>query len=198
MKFSIIPVALLAAFAASGAVAQDSSAASSSSAPASSASGSSSSSSAAPTSMASSSASSGGSGSGAMSVCDPLGGDPRNRPAGCPYSSTTTPPYNLSSLISYFIYGYTRGPEAKSPDEVASEMAGSVLQYYPTLTVPESELAVSFAEAISATIQAVADGSLQKSDLHAPNAAVPASIPEHLIQWGVAAAAVVAAGAIAL
>lgn len=100
----------------------------------------------------------------------------------------------VSSLISYFIYGYTRGPEAKSPDEVANQMAGSVLQYYPTLTVPKSELAVSFAEAISATIQAVADGKLKESDLHAPNAAVP----EHLIQWGVAAAAIVAAGAFAL
>lgn len=94
MKFSIVPVALLAAFAASGAIAQDSSVASSSSVPASSVS---SSSSAAPTSMASSSAASGG--SAAVSVCDPLGGDPRNRPAGCPYSSTTTPPYNREYLF---------------------------------------------------------------------------------------------------
>ncbi|CDS01002.1 hypothetical protein [Sporisorium scitamineum] len=166
MKFSIVPVALLAAIATTGAIAQDSSVASSTSASASSSSG----------------------------VCNPLGGDPRARPAGCPYTTTSLPPYNLSSLISYFIYGYTRGPEAKSPEEVANQMAGSVLQYYPTLTTPRSELSASFVEAISATIQAVADGKLTKADLHAPNAAVP----EHLIQWGVAAAAIVAAGAIAL
>ncbi|EST08051.1 hypothetical protein PSEUBRA_002448 [Kalmanozyma brasiliensis GHG001] len=196
MKFSILPVALLAAFAATGAVAQDSSSASSSESTSSSASSSVSSSSAAPTSMSSSSSSgsSGGSGGGAMSVCTPLGGDARNPPAACPYSSTSIPPYDLNSLISYFIYGYTRGPEAKSPDEVASEMAGSVLQYYPTLTTPESVLAESFAVAISATIQAVADGKLTAADLHSPNAAVPAN----LIQWGVAAAAIVAAGAFAL
>ncbi|SJX64069.1 uncharacterized protein SRS1_14724 [Sporisorium reilianum f. sp. reilianum] len=189
MKFSIVPVALLAAIAATGAIAQDSSSMASSTSA--SASMSSSASSAAPTSASMSSASSGGSASG---VCNPLGGDPRARPAGCPYSTTSLPPYNLSSLISYFIYGYTRGPEAKSPEEVANQMAGSVLQYYPTLTTPRSELSASFVEAISATIQAVADGKLTKADLHAPNAAVP----EHLIQWGVAAAAIVAAGAIAL
>lgn len=100
----------------------------------------------------------------------------------------------VSSLISYFIGGYTRGPQAKSPDDVASEMAGSVLHYYPTLTVSESALAQSFAEAISNTIHAIADGQLKASDL------APASraMPEHLLQYGVAAAAIVAAGAFAL
>ena len=97
-------------------------------------------------------------------------------------------------MISYFIGGYTRGPEAKSPDEVANEMAGSVLKYYPTLTVSKSEIAQSFADAISQTINAIADGKLQASDL------APASraVPEHLLQYGVAAAAIVAAGAFAL
>ncbi|TKY89954.1 hypothetical protein EX895_001252 [Sporisorium graminicola] len=192
MKFSIFPVALLAAVAATGAIAQDSSVASSTSA---SATSSSSASSASPTSASSSSASSGGPASG---VCDPLGGNPRSRPAGCPYSTTSLPPYNLSSLISYFIYGYTRGPEAKSPEEVANQMAGSVLQYYPTLVTPRSDLSQSFYSAISATIEAVRHGKLNESDLHDPNAAVPAAVPEHLVQWGVAAAAIVAAGAIAL
>lgn len=102
--------------------------------------------------------------------------------------------FAVSSLISYFIGGYTRGPEGKSPDEVANEMAGSVLKYYPTLTTPKSDLQKSFAEAISATINAIADGKLQASDL------APASraVPEHLLQYGVAAAAIVAAGAFAL
>ncbi|SPO28587.1 uncharacterized protein UTRI_04465 [Ustilago trichophora] len=192
MKFTLVPVALLAAFAASGAVAQDSSAASSSMM-SSSASGSmsSSSGSAMPTSMSSSAM---GGGSGGAQLCTVLGGDPRAQPAGCPYSSTTTPPYDLNSLISYFIKGYTRGPEAKSPDEVAHEMAGSVFKYYPTLTVSKEAIAQSFANAISQTINAIADGKLQASDL------APASraVPEHLLQYGVAAAAIVAAGAFAL
>ncbi|KAJ1023030.1 hypothetical protein NDA13_005078 [Ustilago tritici] len=190
MKFSLIPVVLVAAFAASGAVAQDSAAPSSSvsSSMLSSASGS------VPTSMSSSAMSGGSGGEGGATVCTVLGGDPRAQPAGCPYSSTTTPSYDLSSLISYFIGGYTRGPEGKSPDEVANEMAGSVLKYYPTLTTPKSDLQKSFAEAISATINAIADGKLQASDL------APASraVPEHLLQYGVAAAAIVAAGAFAL
>lgn len=109
-------------------------------------------------------------------------------------------PTTVNSLISYFIYGYTRGPEAKSPDEVASQMAGSVLQYYPTLTTPKAELASSFAVAISNTIQAVADGKLALSDLHSPNGAFGErmNLPKNLIQWGVAGAAIVAAGAFAL
>lgn len=77
-------------------------------------------------------------------------------------------------------------------------MAGSVLQYYPTLVTPRSDLSKAFVEAISATISAVAKGDIPVSALHAPNAAAPAAVPEHLIQWGVAAAAIVAAGAIAL
>ncbi|GAC74130.1 hypothetical protein PANT_10d00030 [Moesziomyces antarcticus T-34] len=189
MKFSLAPVALLA-FAAGAAVAQESSASSMSSSM--SGSMSSSASSAAPTSMSASSGGSGG--SGGSNVCTVLGGDPRAQPAGCPYSSTTTPTYDLSSLISYFIGGYTRGPEAKSPDEVANEMAGSVLQYYPTLTTPKSDLQKEFASAISATINAIADGKLQASDL------APASrnMPENAIKYGAAIAAVVAAGAFAL
>ncbi|SNX85170.1 uncharacterized protein MEPE_03879 [Melanopsichium pennsylvanicum] len=195
MKFSLAPIALLAAFAASGAVAQDSSVSSASgsssmmSSSSASSSMSSSSSAAQPTSMSSSA---GGESSG--EVCTVLGGDPRAQPAACHYSSTSTPPYNLSSLISYFIYGYTRGPEGKSPEDVANEMAGSVLQYYPTLTTPKSDLQKSFAEAISATIHAIADGTLQASDL----APAGRAVPEHLLQYGVAAAAIVAAGAFAL
>jgi hypothetical protein len=53
---------------------------------------SSSASSAAPTSMSASSGGSGG--SGGSNVCTVLGGDPRAQPAGCPYSSTTTPTYD--------------------------------------------------------------------------------------------------------
>lgn len=100
----------------------------------------------------------------------------------------------VNSLISYFIGGYTRGPEGKPVDEVAGEMAGSVLKYYPTLLTPEAELQSSFAVAISNTINAIADGSLQKSDL----APAGRNVPENLIQYGIAAAAVVAAGAFAL
>ncbi|SAM84537.1 uncharacterized protein UBRO_05809 [Ustilago bromivora] len=194
MKFSLIPVVLVAAFAASGAVAQDSAAPSSSVSSSVSSSMSSSASGSVPTSMSSSAMSGGSGGEGGATVCTVLGGEPRAQPAGCPYSSTTTPSYDLSSLISYFIGGYTRGPEGKSPDEVANEMAGSVLKYYPTLTTPKSDLQKSFAEAISATINAIADGKLQASDL------APASraVPENLLQYGVAAAAIVAAGAFAL
>ena len=97
MKFTLVPVALLAAFAASGAVAQDSSSMSSSMSMSSSASGSmsSSSSGAQPTSMSSSSM---GGGSNAQ-YCTVLGGDPRAQPHGCPYSSTSTPPYNREYFV---------------------------------------------------------------------------------------------------
>lgn len=100
MKFSIVPVALLAAFAASGAVAQDTSAApATASSSASATSSSSSSSSAAPTSMSSSA--SGSSGGADGQFCTVLGGDPRAQPHGCPYSSTSTPPYNREYSSSH-------------------------------------------------------------------------------------------------
>ncbi|PWZ03633.1 hypothetical protein BCV70DRAFT_197830 [Testicularia cyperi] len=188
VKFSLAPLALVAVLGASSVFAQESSVSSASSSM-SSASGSSSASSAAPTSMSSS----GGSGSGS-NVCTALAGDPRSQPYGCPYSSTTVPPYDLSSLVSYLIKGYTRGPEAKSPDEVANEMAGTVLKYYPTLITPKSELQATFAEAISATINAIAEGRLTEADL-GPAAR---NVPDSLLHFGAAAAAIFAAGAFVL
>ena len=73
-------------------------------------------------------------------------------------------------------------------------MADSVLQYYPTLTTPESVLQKQFASAISATIDTIAKGQLKASDL------APASrnVPENALKYGAAIAAVVAAGAFAL
>ncbi|EPQ28271.1 uncharacterized protein PFL1_04098 [Pseudozyma flocculosa PF-1] len=198
VKFTFAPVALVA-FLAGAAFAQDSSSSgapapsssmSSSAAPSSSMS--SSSAAPSPTSMSMSSSaggSGGGSGGSASGVCTVLAGD--DPVGGCPYSSTSTPPYDLNSLMSYLIGGYTRGPEAREPESVANELAGSVVKYYPTLTVSREELQQSFLSAIEASITAVRNGD-------ATIDAAPANIPASLVNLAVAGAAIAAAGAFML
>ncbi|PWN51874.1 hypothetical protein IE53DRAFT_385731 [Violaceomyces palustris] len=128
VKFTFAPLALLAL--AATAMAQESSSSSATS----------SASTASPTSMSSAS-SSASAGAGQSGVCAVLVGDPRYPPHGCPYSSTSTPPYDLNSLMSYLIGGYTAKKEGVHITDVADDLAGSVTKYYPTMTTPKSVIA---------------------------------------------------------
>ncbi|KAN0060917.1 hypothetical protein ACQY0O_006651 [Thecaphora frezii] len=191
VKLAFAPIALVACLA--GAAFAQESAPSSSSSSSSTAqitsSSSSSSSSASPTSAPSSSSGGPGGGSSASGVCTILEG--ASPAGGCPYSSTSTPPYDLNSLMSYLIGSYTRGPEAREPDSVADQLAGSVLKYYPTLTTPQSVLKQSFLSAIEASITAVRNG-------EATIDAAPAHIPASLVNLAMAGAVMAAAGAFIL
>ncbi|CAO1633091.1 unnamed protein product [Parajaminaea phylloscopi] len=162
MKFTVAPIAL-ALIAAAGVLAQEpassasnTAASASSSAPASS---SSSSSSAAPTSASSGgSGGAGGSSGGSASACNALPGydegTVRVPDYGCPYTTTTTPTYDSMKLQSYLIGGHSRGPEGKAISEVASDLAKSVVDIYPTLTASFSNIAEQYVTAISASIDA--------------------------------------------
>lgn len=69
-------------------------------------------------------------------VCSALFGDPKVHNLGeCKEKSTTVPPYNLSSLVNYMVGGFShnRRDPAKVVD-VASDLADSVVKYYPTVT----------------------------------------------------------------
>lgn len=120
---------------------------STSSAPASSSASSSSAASSQPTS----SSSSGGNDS---QVCSILVGKPGVHAHDCTYSSTYTPPYDQSSIINYLLGSYSPGVEATPVDVVATQLAGDVLKYYPTLIVSKADLAGDFKDAISASIDA--------------------------------------------
>jgi cobalamin biosynthesis Mg chelatase CobN len=91
----------------------------------------------------------GGSGSGSKSsdsqssgVCSYFVGDPNVHAASCTYSSTSVPPYNFESVAKYLVNGIhtTTIKEGKPIEDVASDFAKTVLTYYPTLTVSQSEL----------------------------------------------------------
>lgn len=60
---------------------------------------------------------------------------------GCPYNTTTTPVYDSTKLQSYLIGAHTRGPEGEHVSDVATELAKSVTELYPTLTLSFSDLA---------------------------------------------------------
>lgn len=93
----------------------------------------------------------------ASGVCSILVGDPYVGPNDCTFSSTYTPPFDQSSIISYLIGGYQAGVEATPVDHVASSLAGDVIKYYPTLTFSKAQLAGDFKDALSASIEAVRD-----------------------------------------
>ena len=63
-------------------------------------------------------------------VCSALFGDPNVHQVGsCSHSSTVVPPYNLGSLVSYMIGGYTRSrKDAGMVVDVADELAASVVK----------------------------------------------------------------------
>ncbi|PWN27905.1 hypothetical protein BDZ90DRAFT_156209 [Jaminaea rosea] len=193
MKFSLAPLAF-AVIAATSALAQESSSASSSSM---SSAAPSSSSSSAPASTPAPSSSQGGEdgGSSQQTVCQALPGYDEGRPLipnyGCDGNTTSTPTYDSTKLQSYLIGGHTRGPEGEHISDVATELAKSVTNLYPSLTISFSDLAHQYVTAIEASISGVAAGTVK----------VDGAITQHANKiWTVAAAAVavVAGGAFAL
>ncbi|PWN44495.1 hypothetical protein IE81DRAFT_364772 [Ceraceosorus guamensis] len=143
MKFAL-PIALGLALAVCGQAQAQSTESSSSSASTSAASGtspaptpSSSSSSSAPSSSPTSAPAGGAESSG---VCSVLVGDPTVRAFDCTYSSTSTPPYDASSIQSYLIGGYSPN-QGEEVGAVATELAESVLNFYPTMTASVSQIA---------------------------------------------------------
>ena len=95
----------------------------------------------------------GGSGSGSDSgskssdsktsgICSFFVGDPNVHAATCTHSSTSVPPYNFESVASYLVGGIhtTTIKEGKPIDDVASDFAKTILTYYPSLTVSQSDL----------------------------------------------------------
>ncbi|WFC94315.1 hypothetical protein MBRA1_000945 [Malassezia brasiliensis] len=186
------PLALLAV-AVAGAFAQEASSSSAAPSSSSSASESSASPSAAPSS---SSQAEGGSGSGASSgVCSALF-EANVHQADCQYSSTTVPPYNLSSLVSYFIGEHSAGPQGRGVSEVADEMANSVIKYYPTVTASKSDIVYSFYEGIIRSISAAGHPNFKPADkIDRPTSG---SASKYAVPAAAAAVAVVAGGAVLL
>lgn len=190
MKFTLATV-LLAAAGISAVAAQDPASSSSSSAPASAAP--SSSSAAAPSSSAAAGGGGGdsedsdGSSSSATATCTALVGDPKVHAFDCPEGAvTSTPPYDSASLQAYLISAYTPdGKQGYHYSEVASELADTVREYYPTLTVSYSDIVHQYATALSGEAS--------------PDGAVSAiSIPRSLGSVAVVGAALVAGGAFIL
>ena len=86
-------------------------------------------------------------------VCSALFGDPKVHPYDCKAPKTVVPPYNLSSLVSYFVGGYEhkRG-DAAMVSEVADDLADSVLHYYPTVTQSKKSIVYAMYEGILSSI----------------------------------------------
>lgn len=96
---------------------------------------------------------------------------------------TSTPPYDATSLESYLIAGFTPGrKQGYEYSEVASGLADSVTEYYPTLTASYSDLVSQYAEAL------VEAGGQNSAD----------NLPRSLSTVAVVGAAVIAGGAFLL
>ena len=89
-------------------------------------------------------------------VCSALFGDPNVHQVGsCSHSSTVVPPYNLGSLVSYMIGGYTRSrKDAGMVVDVADELAASVVKYYPTVTQSSDVIKYSMYRGLLRSIRA--------------------------------------------
>ena len=73
----------------------------------------------------------------------------------CSHSSTVVPPYNLGSLVSYMIGGYTRSrKDAGMVVDVADELAASVVKYYPTVTQSSDVIKYSMYRGLLRSIRA--------------------------------------------
>lgn len=120
--------------------------------------------------------------------------------------------------MGYLIGGYEPGKEGVATEDVANELAGSVLKYYPTLT--ESREVIASVSACDSRCSGLvwhpsrtffADKLLFLASFQSFGAALSASIdaarasdssvrdiPQSAVSFAVAAVAVVAAGAFAL
>ncbi|WFD19489.1 hypothetical protein MCAP1_001721 [Malassezia caprae] len=89
------------------------------------------------------------------SVCSALFSDPNVHPYDCQASKTVVPPYNLSSLVNYFVGGYKHDrADGAMVSEVADDLAGSVVKYYPTVTQSREDIQWAMYKGLLASIHA--------------------------------------------
>lgn len=76
-------------------------------------------------------------------------------PYDCQASKTVVPPYNLSSLVHYFVGGYKHNhADGAMVSKVADDLAGSVVQYYPTVTQSREDIQWAMYKGLLASIHA--------------------------------------------
>ena len=134
-------------------------------------------------------------------VCSALFGDPNVHQVGsCSHSSTVVPPYNLGSLVSYMIGGYTRSrKDAGMVVDVADELAASVVKYYPTVTQSSDVIKYSMYRGLLHSIRANDKDFDPSDEMKRPPGAEPDNGAAALVvPGGVAVAAAVLGGAIFL
>ena len=134
-------------------------------------------------------------------VCSALFGDPNVHQVGsCSHSSTVVPPYNLGSLVSYMIGGYTRSrKDAGMVVDVADELAASVVKYYPTVTQSSDVIKYSMYRGLLRSIRANDKDFDPSDEMKRPPGAEPDNGAAALVvPGGVAVAAAVLGGAIFL
>ena len=137
-------------------------------------------------------------------VCSALFGSPKDQPLGdCKEKSTRVPPYNLSSLVDYFVGGYQnqRGNPVKVVD-VADDLADSVVKYYPTVTQSRDVIKYSMYNGLIRTIHEIqGDKKFKPSEeMKRPPGAEPgnSAVKNMLVPGAVGVAAAVMGGAIFL
>ena len=137
-------------------------------------------------------------------VCSALFGDPNHKPLGkCTEKSTSVPPYNLSSLVDYFVGGYQnqRGNPVKVVD-VADDLAGSVVKYYPTVTQSRDVIKYSMYNGLIRTIHEMQGNKEFKpsEEMKRPPGAEPgnSAVKNMIVPGAVGVAAAVMGGAIFL
>ena len=134
-------------------------------------------------------------------VCSALFGDPNVHQVGsCSHSSTVVPPYNLGSLVSYMIGGYTRSrKDAGMVVDVADELAESVVKYYPTVTQSSDVIKYSMYRGLLHSIRANDKDFDPSDEMKRPPGAEPDNGAAALVVPGaVGVAAAVLGGAIFL
>ena len=134
-------------------------------------------------------------------VCSALFGDPNVHQVGsCSHSSTVVPPYNLGSLVSYMIGGYTRSrKDAGMVVDVADELAASVVKYYPTVTQSSDVIKYSMYRGLLRSIRANDKDFDPSDEMKRPPGAEPDNGAAALVVPGaVGVAAAVLGGAIFL
>lgn len=146
----------------------------------------------------------GGAQSATSPVCSALFGNPKDKPLGkCTEKSTSVPPYNLSSLVDYFVGGYQnqRGNPVKVVD-VADDLADSVVKYYPTVTQSRDVIKYSMYNGLIRTIhQMQGNKEFKPSDeMKRPPGAEPgnSAVKNMIVPGAVGVAAAVMGGAIFL
>ena len=137
-------------------------------------------------------------------VCSALFGSPKDQPLGeCKEKSTRVPPYNLSSLVDYFVGGYEnqRGNPVKVVD-VADDLADSVVKYYPTVTQSRDVIKYSMYNGLIRTIHEIQGDKKFKptEEMKRPPGAEPgnSAVKNMLVPGAVGVAAAVMGGAIFL